>query len=220
MCASHPCHMILLFSHDLLRQTCLETAGISQAELLPLYRHTSRGFSECQLQHMVTTATIFQGDYDYGCSGDKQPQDYAVPVAHKDKGGKKRAESNTRGLNGFSGSAVSCQSPVSGRSQCWGQGGCGWDLWWNDDIAKDCSEGGASGPRTASQALDYTDAHPFASASHPHKTHRQLTAQPKKKKDQERAEWTKRFGSVSKPSQCSHCIPLHNLTTSSTPKCI
>lgn len=76
LCASHPCHMILLFSRDLLRQTSLKNGPhlrtqtrsllpISESGPVRLYRQPSREFSKCQDEHMATTATIFQGDYDY-----------------------------------------------------------------------------------------------------------------------------------------------------------
>lgn len=101
-----------------------------------------------------------------GRSGDKQPRDYAV-TSHL-KGGLSRgnrAESHaTRAatnLRGFGGSAASCQSPVCGWSQSLGQGGWGWDLWGNDDIAKDyrradewASVGGLQGQDTLRESED------------------------------------------------------------------
>ncbi|RXN09978.1 hypothetical protein ROHU_031071 [Labeo rohita] len=68
--------MILLFGRDLLRQTGLKIGQhlrthtrslppISESGPARLYRQPSREFSKCQDEHMATTATIFQGDYDY-----------------------------------------------------------------------------------------------------------------------------------------------------------
>lgn len=137
---------------------------------------------------MLTSATIFQGDYDYpalwrqtaaGLRRYRRTSRQRWNKSRKPHGIPRKTHAATD-LRGFGGSAVSCQSLVCGRSQSRGQGGCGWDLWGNDDIAKDCGWASVRGGFKAEKhslktfkAPDYTAAHPFASATHPLKTHRQ-----------------------------------------------